>query len=162
MDGSFDTGKCAPECLETLLIQQKQLVKGTRRVQMFPLGTLELVLPEGFVRHQNFRGVFHFNPEEITSDEIDLAGLQGTENTFLNLGPFSKADIAKRVKRGEKVTCISEFTFDGIEVRCAAATEKTIPRQREYFERTREPNTIILVGVFPDRVRALMKGKQNV
>ncbi len=120
---------------------------------MFPLGTWELVLPQNCKRHENFRGVFHYNPKEITPDEIDLAGLRGRENEFLLLGPFSKADIAKRVKKGEKVTCVSEYTFDGVEVRTAAATEKTVPSQLAYFESTKEPDSVILVGVYPDRIR---------
>lgn len=154
MNECFDTGKCVPESLATLIRQQNQLKRGKRHVQMFPIGTTELVLPQDFKRHENFRGIFHYNPEEVTPDEIDLAGLQGRENTFLNLGPFSKADIAKRVKKGEKVTCISEYTFDGVEVRTAAATDRTIPSQLAYFENTKEPDSVILVGVYPDRIRA--------
>lgn len=150
----FDTGKCVPESFETLLLQQRQLIHGRRKVQMFPLGTLELPLPPNFGHFENVRGVFHYNANEISSDQIDDASSKGRENEFLNLGPFSKADIAKRAKKGERVTCIIEINLNGVEIRAAAATDKTIPRQRAYFEATKEPDTLILVGVLPDRVRS--------
>src|SRR5882762_4350678 len=96
----LDTGICAPEKEDTLLIQQRQLLRGARIAQMFPIGTQELPIPEGFVRHVNKRGVFHYNPSELSNVEIDLISLSGSENLILNLGPYNKTDIAKRAAQG--------------------------------------------------------------
>jgi hypothetical protein len=41
---------------------------------------------------------------------------------------------------------MTEHTPDGIEVRCAVGTDKTIDAQREYFERTKEPNNIVTIS----------------
>ena len=120
---------------------------------MFPVGTQELPVPEGFAKHVNFRGVFHYNPMKTSPNEIDLLGLTGSENRILNLGPYNKSDIARRAVRGEQVTCISEYTEDGIEIRSAAATVGTIPEQYDYFERTKEPDSLIKIGVLPDRIK---------
>lgn len=156
----LDTGICVPESVETLKIQQSQLMRGKRVAQMFPIGTTELNLPVGFERHVNARGVFHFNPATFSKDLIDALSSIGRENAFLNLGPYSKNEIAHRVAKGEKVTCISEFTPSGVEVRCAAATDKTLPEQAAYFESTKEDGNVILKDVLPVRVLAqLTKGK---
>lgn len=155
----LDTGMCAQESLETLMLQQYQLVHGKRSVLMFPTGTLELPLLDGFVRYENNRGVFHVNPEMIDVAIVEFFSLQGRENLFLNLGPFSKDEIAERALKGEKVTCISEVTFNGTEIRTAAATDGTLAEQYAYFESTKEPDGIILVGVLPDRIRT---AKQKV
>lgn len=148
----FDTGKCVPESLDTLLIQQNQLIAGKRMVQMFPVGTFEIPLPFNMSRHENSRGVFHYNPKLTTLNHIDFFSLRGRENEFLILGPYSKSDIAQRALNGEKVTCIMEFTPLGTEVRCAVGTDKTIEEQREYFEQTKELGNSIVVGILPERI----------
>lgn len=155
---AIDTGICAPESVATLLRQQSQLQHGARNVQMFPTGTAELPLPDGFFRHQNARGVFHFRAESITAATIDALSNEGRENLFLNLGPYSKSDIALRARAGEKVTCITEFTQTGIELRCAAGTDKTIDEQRAFFARTKEPDGIIVIGQLPARVAGAFRG----
>jgi hypothetical protein len=141
-----DTGLCVPETHATLLLQQRQLRLGKRNVQMFPIGTAELPLPEGMSRYENSRGVFHYAPDRISRVEIAVLSACGRENEFLNLGPVSKPEIAERVLAGENLLCVTEYTPDGIEVRSAAGTDKTIDAQREYFERTKEPNSIITIG----------------
>lgn len=153
----MDTGYCIPESEETLLKQQRQLVSGRRDVQMFPLGTKELELLPGFLRHENFRGVFHYKPKTVTVDQIDFCSLRGRENELLNLGPFSKVDIFSRLNSGEKGTCIVEYTPDGTEVRSAFGTTMTCGEQRAYFERTKEPENIIVVGELPPRVLNFIK-----
>jgi hypothetical protein len=155
---ALDTGICAPESLLTLLRQQLQLQEGRRDVQMFPSGTEELPLPEGLARHANARGVFHFRDGAISRDAIEALSKQGRENLFLKLGPFSKADVACRVQAGENVTCIAEYTPAGIELRCAAATDGTIDRQLAYFEQTKEPDGIIVIGQLPARVAGTYRG----
>jgi hypothetical protein len=159
--GYLDTGLCVPETAATLAIQQAQLVAGKRDVQMFPIGTAELPAPSGFTRHQNARGVFHFRPDAISAEAIEALSAEGRENEFLMLGPISKPEVAKRVLAGELLFCITERTPEGIEVRSAAGTDKTIDEQREYFEHTKEPgNTITISGlshVICARLREAMK-----
>lgn len=155
----LDTGICAPESEQTLLLQQNQLVCGRRNVQMFPFGTPELELPRGMARCQNERGVFHFNPDKMVAETILKLSREGNENRFLNLGSYSKYDIALRISGGEKLVCITEYTSEGVELRSAAGTNKTCNAQRVYFERTKEPNSVITLGPAPDRVLSrFMKG----
>jgi len=148
----MDTGKCAPESQETLRIQQSQLMRGLRNVQMFPVGTIELELPFGFSRCDNARGVFHYNPKKIDSFKIGMLSHLERENEFLNLGPYNKADIARRCLAGEGLKFITEYTDDSVEVRCAAGVDSTLEVQCRYFEQTKEPENIIVVGFPPNRV----------
>jgi hypothetical protein len=67
------------------------------------------------------------------------------------LGPFSKYDIAVRLERGEIPTYITEYV-DSTELRSAIGTDGTIDQQRLYFEQTKEPDGIIVIGRCPDRV----------
>lgn len=76
----------------------------------------------------------------------------GRENEFLNLGPYSKNDVAQSMLEGAELTFITEYTSFGVEVRCAAGTNKTANAQREYFEMTKEPGNMVVVGAPPDRV----------
>lgn len=149
---ALDTGICAPESAATLLRQQRQLLAGNRDVQMFPVGTDELALPEGIARHENERGVFHFRRARISPAVIETLSNLGRENEFLNLGPYSKSDIAQRAMAGEKVTCVAEYGRDGTELRCAAASDGTLARQVAYFQQTREPDGVVVVGKYPTRV----------
>jgi hypothetical protein len=155
----LDTGKCVPESMETLLLQQKQLVEGRRPAQMFPKGTPELPLPKGFARFENFRGVFHYDVRKIYAVEIDKLSMAGRENTFLMLGPYSKPEIDMMVANGDRYACVTEMTPEGIELRSAMGTDKTINEQRMYFERTKEPGNIVAVDALPERVtKWLAKG----
>lgn len=141
-----DTGLCIPETVATLALQQAQLAARKRVVQMFPLGTAELPLPIGASRYQNERGVFHYLAGNISADMIDALSSQGRENEFLNLGPFNKTDVFNRTIAGESLLCITEQTADGIEIRSAAGTDKTLDIQRDYFERTKEPGSNIAIS----------------
>lgn len=152
MNLCLDTGKCAPEGTATLRIQQGQLISGKRSVQMFPTGSIELALPTGMSRYKNVRGTFHFDPEKISSEEIEKLSSKGRENEFLNLGKYDKYDIALRAMAGEKVVCITEYTSEGVEVRSAAGTVSTILDQLAYFEQTKEFGNVIVIGDAPSRV----------
>lgn len=144
-----DTGRCVPETAATLAAQRAQLVAGKRHVQMFPVGTEELAL-DGFTRHQNARGVFHFRPDAISAEAIEALSAEGRENEFLMLGPISKPEVARRVIAGESLRCVTEYTPEGTEVRSAAGTDQTIDEQRAYFERTKEPgNAIVISDMLP-------------
>lgn len=146
----IDTGRCVPESLETLMLQQRQLVRGVRDAQMFPSGTTELDLPHGCQRYSNHRAVYHFR--NIPVETIRELSEQGRENEILLLGPFSKWDIALRLRRGETMTYITEY-ISSVELRCAVGTNGTVDQQCWYFEKTKEPDGEIVVGECPDRVR---------
>ena len=145
-----DTGMCAPESFETLKLQQAQLIRGKRDAQMFPCHAVELPLPHGCKRYENNRGVYHFR--NIPVETIKELSERGRENEILLLGPFSKYDIALRLRDGENLTYITEY-INSIELRCAVGTNGTIDRQREYFEKTKEPDGVIVIGECPDRVQ---------
>lgn len=149
-----DTGLCIPETAATLAVQQGLLIAGKRNVQMFPTGTDELPMPQGFGRHQNARGVFHFRPDVISGDVIETLSAEGRENEFLHLGPIGKPEVAKRLLAGESLLCVTEYEPDGTEVRSAAGTDKTIDEQCGYFERTKQPGNAILICNLADVVRA--------
>jgi hypothetical protein len=153
----LDTGRNVPESFETLKSQQKVLIEGRRTVQMFPTGTPELELPDGKQRYVNGRGIFHYNPRFMTEDLIELFSSKGQENVLLMLGPFSKDEIVQRVMMGEQALTVTEYTPSGVELRCALGTVNTASLQRLYFEATKEPDGIIIVGGFPARVHHLLK-----
>jgi hypothetical protein len=147
-----DTGQNAPESLETLQIQQRQLLRGIRDVQMFPIGTFELEVPFGFARCDTARGAFHYNSDKIDYFKIGVLSHLGRENEFLNLGPYNKTDIENRHLAGEELRYITEYTDQGVEVRSVLGVVSTLEEQYWYFERTKEPENTIVVGDPPDMV----------
>lgn len=147
---ALDTGICVPESFETLVLQQRQLIRGVRNAQMFPVGTVELKAPYGCERYENDRGIYHFRNIDI--ETVMELSEQGRENEILLLGPFSKYDIALRLQRGEIPTYITEY-ISSVELRCAIGTNGTIDDQLQYFEQTKEPDGIIVIGECPSRVR---------
>jgi len=149
----LDTGLNRPEAFTTLWLQQLRLISGKRDVQMFPAGTPELMLPNGMRRVENARGVFHYNPRRINEDNVLTLSHYGRENEFLELGPYSKSDVLRHHQCGEVVTTITEYTPAGIEVRTAIGTASTLPKQIEYFEKTKEAGNKVVVGVPPERVK---------
>ncbi len=152
-----DTGRCLPENRRTLELQQEQLKAGKRDVQMFPLGTRELPLPDRLSRFQNDRGVFHFHADKISADEIAHLSAQSRENVFLKLGPYSKPEIMDRFRDGERLFYVTEYTPDGVEFRSAAGTESTIDEQFDYFELSKEPgNTVVKVELDWNAVMSVM------
>jgi hypothetical protein len=153
----MDSGSNLPENQRTLLAQQKRMLSGKRHVQMFPKGTAELPLPSGYERTETDRGVFHYNSQMITADQI--RSFSHRENELLELGPFNKLDILSRLQRGEKLTCVTEFDKNGNEVRCAAATPSTVPIQLAYFEKTKDENNTVMVGAAPERLRGIFDGR---
>lgn len=147
---ALDTGLCAPESIETLMLQRRQLVRGKRKAQMYPKGTIELPVPHSCERYGNGRGVYHFR--NIPVETIRKLSDQGRENEILLLGPFSKFDIALRLRKGERLTYITEYV-SSTELRSAIGTDKTIGEQHRYFESTKEPDGLIIIGECPERVK---------
>jgi hypothetical protein len=136
-----DTGQNVPEREETLRAQQRALLEGRQRAQMFPAGTSELELPEGMQRVETPRGVFHFDPRTTSADEIRRASEARRENKVLGLGPASKADVAERVRQGEPVAAMVETDPRGAEVKAALVTPSTVRDTREEMEARRAPES---------------------
>ena len=128
-----------PESRATLVAQQKQLIKGHRRAQMFPHGTRELSLPRDMSRIPADGGVFHYDPKKISPDEIKFLSSHGRENELLDLGPFTKHEIMHRISGGEIPVAIVERDHSGTEVRAAAGTHSTAPYQIAAMHRTKSP-----------------------
>jgi len=145
-----DTGRNIPESLATLTLQQRQLLEWRRPAQMFPEGTNELSLPDGFERIVLDRGVFHFNPSLISDEEIVRLSNEQRENEILNLGPFNKSDVFARMKLGEGLMVIVELAPNGTEIKAAAGTESTFPAQYAVFEATKSPDSTIQVRTMWD------------
>ena len=131
----LDTRKNIAETAATLKAQQEQLLAGRRPAQMFPADadgkvTNELPLPEGMERVETPRGVFHYNPELISPEQIRALSGQGAENNILGLGATSKpAATAAAAANREPLVTVTERQPDGTEVRTAvinqSAAEKT-------------------------------------
>jgi len=153
----LDTGINIPESPATLRAQQRQLMEGRRDAQMFPTGTPELSVPNGLSRHVNERGAFHYRADRLSPQTIDSLSQRGRENEILNLGPYSKGDIAQRLLGGEQMACVAEYSPDGVELRSAAGTDRTIAEQKAYFDRTKEPGSQIVItdpgNVLIDRLK---------
>jgi hypothetical protein len=152
-----DVGQNAPEDVATLLHQQNELMSGDRSVQMFPAGTYEIPMLVGTARYVNERGIFHYWPNKITEEVIELLSSQGKENLLLRLGPYSKVDIAKRLEKGEKLVFITEYSPGGVEIRSAAGTDQTCAEQLAYFEHTKGVGNNIVVGAPPERVQRVLR-----
>lgn len=152
-----DTWQNIPESVATLLHQQNEMLSGERTVQMFPNGTRELPLLTGCARYVNARGIFHYWPHKVTEEVIELLSSQGKENLLLRLGPYSKAEIAKRLENGENLVFITEYSPMGTEVRSAVGTDETIPMQQKYFEQTMSEGNHIVVGEPPERVKRILR-----
>jgi hypothetical protein len=137
-----DTGKNIPESVQTLCAQQEQLLAGRRLAQMFPLLTEELPLPNGFERVETRRGVFHFDPQFITRDEVIRLSAAHRENLLLGFGPYNKEDI---IRLGKPVLIVTERTRDGVEVKAAVGTQGTLPEQLAVFEKSKTPGNVIAI-----------------
>ena len=134
-----------PETHDTLLAQQRQLVAGHRRAQMFPHGTPELNVPHGMRRVQAHSGVFHYDPKKIDGRQIQLLAEHGRENELLDLGPVSKDEVIARIHRGELPLAVVERQPDGTEVRAAAGTHVTAHHQVAAMQRTKSPGNRIQI-----------------
>jgi hypothetical protein len=95
----------------------------------------------------------------MSVEMVEMLSKQGRENEILLLGPFSKYDIAVRVQNGETLTYITEY-IGGIELRCAIGTDGTIDQQHKYFEKTKEPAGMIVIGEYPIRVKRWLEPRK--
>lgn len=134
-----------PETPETLKLQQRQLLNGHRRVQMFPRGTPELPLPRGMNRTEHANGSFHYDPRRINEHDIHRLSSAGRENDMLDLGPYSKDDVLKRMQGGEVPVAVVERHPDGTEARAAIGTHTTADRQMAAMNRSKSPGHIVRV-----------------
>jgi hypothetical protein len=98
-----------------------------------------LSLPQGMDAVTTPIGMFHFNPAHIDAQTVLWAASNGKLNALLNLGPFSKSEIADRVVSGEHPIAVVEIGPDGHEVRAAWGTLETAKQQLHYFNLTKSP-----------------------
>jgi hypothetical protein len=138
-----ETAPTVPETRATLLEQQKQLIDGTRKVQMFPEGTKPLRVPKGMGVIKVGNDVFHYRPAEIKANEIRTAAREGRLNDVLDLGPLSKDDVLQRAAAGEPPVAVTERTPDGTEVKTSAATAPTANIQAAHLEATKTPGNTV-------------------
>jgi hypothetical protein len=142
----LDTAKNVPESLKTLLLQQDQLARGLRPAVMFPTGTEEVGLPERMKRIETPRGVFHFNPEQVSAERIKALSAEGRENELLGLGPVSKPEAeARAAATGEPLVTVTERSPDRTEVKAAVGTTGTSAAQAAALEATKTPGNTIRV-----------------
>jgi hypothetical protein len=150
IDRLLDTGRNLPESPQTLKAQQDQLLAGRRAAQMFPVDRAgkvmgELPLPEGMKRVETPRGVFHYNPQLVTADEIFSASAKGQENRLLALGPISKPEVEQRAAAGEPRIAVTERTPTGQEVKTSVATTGTAPVTAAALQATKTPGNAVAV-----------------
>jgi hypothetical protein len=121
-----DTEKNIPESPETLKLQRQMLMDGQKSVMMFPAGTGEAMpVPFGMKALSVPEGVFHYNPKQMTPERIKAAIKEGRLNDILGLGPYSKKDVGRRVKKGEPLLNVVGKTPQGHEIVSAAGTPST-------------------------------------
>lgn len=129
-----------PESRDTLRAQQKHLVSGHRRAQLFPRGTSELDLPRGMSKTQTHLGSVHYNPDKISGDHVRHLVANNKANELLDLGPVTKEEALHRVNHmGEHPVAVVERQPDGTEVRAASGSHVTAPYQLHHMERTKVP-----------------------
>lgn len=153
-----DKQQTLPESEDTLIAQQHQLRAGHRRAQMFPHGTRELSLPPGMKRTEAHNGVFHHDPRRISEEEIKKLSAANREHEILDLGPYSKEEIAHRVlHRGERPLAIVERDHRGTEVRSSAGTHATAHHQLAEMEKTKSPGHRLQI----EDIRDVLHARRN-
>jgi len=157
----LDTAQNIPESAKTLLLQQDQLLRGLRPAQMFPKGSSELRLPDGFERVETERGVFHYNPRQITPERIKQLSAEGRENEILGLGPVSKPEVeARAAATGEPVVSVTERAPDGTEIKTAVGTTGTAAAQAAAMEATKSPGSVVSVETPTQTITERLRAQQ--
>lgn len=134
-----------PEPPETLAIQQRELLEGTRHVMVFKEGNSPLALPEGFHRALIGYDTYDWSPKVYTKEAIVKLIQEDRIGEALRLGPVTKVEAIRRQLAGEAPIAVVERTPEGTEVRSAFGTEGTAQRQLEYFRRTQDPRNTVEV-----------------
>lgn len=139
-----DAGLTVPEKPVTFKEQIAQLVAGDRAAVLIPKGAKgRPTQPEGMKKVTTKEGTFYYDPERIKPKDIYLAIKEDRLNEILELGPVSKAEAMARQEQGEAPVAVTERTPDGTEVKAAAGTEETAPRQVNALEGSKtEGNTV--------------------
>ena len=139
-----DAGLTVPEKPVTFKEQIAQLVAGDRAAVLIPKGAKgRPTQPEGMKKVTTKEGTFYYDPERIKPKDIYLAIKEDRLNEILELGPVSKTEAMARQEQGEAPVAVTERTPDGTEVKAAAGTEETAPRQVDALEGSKtEGNTV--------------------
>jgi hypothetical protein len=141
-----DAGKTVPEAGPTLQAQQDQLVGGQRQAMLFPKGgDKPLPLPDGMKATVTKDGTFHFNPDHTKREDIYAASKAGELNKVLDLGDYSKKDLAPKLAAGETPLAVTERAPDGTEVKAAAGTTSTAPDQVASLEGSKTPGNKVQI-----------------
>lgn len=139
-----DAGLTVPEKPVTFKEQIAQLVAGDRAAVLIPKGAKgRPTQPEGMKKVTTKEGTFYYDPNRIKPKDIYLAIKEDRLNEILELGPVSKTEAMARQEQGEAPVAVTERTPDGAEVKAAAGTEETAPRQVDALEGSKtEGNTV--------------------
>lgn len=157
-----DTGLNVPEAADTLKLQQAAVLDGRLQAMMFPKGTSELPLLKGLSRVETERGIFHFNPDFISAQEVKAASAAKRENDILGLGPFSKEDLSAEVAAGAPQVSVTERGPGGIEVKAAVATPKTVPIVQKELEKNKgEGSTVQVEPIATTLLDRLQRGEAD-
>lgn len=153
-----------PESPETIEAQREALKAGTKKAVLYTPGT---VLPEelgGRFKRISLPnvGVFDYDSRQISAADIRALNKFGRLNEVLELGPYSKQDVAQSAAAGAPPAAVVERTPEGTEVKAATATTETVPDQVPAMEATKlAPENIVTTEdprkVLNDRVAAVDK-----
>ena len=139
-----DTGTNVPESPATLEAQREQVLAGLKPAVMFPAGTgAEPALPAGLQRVETPRGVFHFDPAQVSAEQILEASAAGRENEVLGLGPVSKPEVQARAAAGDPAMAVTERTPEGLEVKAAVANASNADVVAASLEAGKTPGNVV-------------------
>lgn len=146
----------------TLAVQQQALADGLRPVQFFPPGTEAPKPPNGIkAAKTKGGGVYHYDPKQVTREQLNAAIREGRVNELLELGPVTKAEAVQRIQEGEPPAAVVERTPDGTEVKAAAGTAETAPEQVKAFEETKLPGSTVSVETPADVIGKRLAGADS-
>lgn len=149
-----DEGQTVPETASTLAAQRQQLIDGQRQAMLYPKGPGAKPAPPPGMKVVNTKdGVIHYNPAGLKPKDIYAASQAGRLNDILELGPYSKQDVAGRATQGEAPVAVTERQPDGTEVKAAAGTPSTAPDQVAALEASKTPGNTVQVEP-PEQVLA--------
>ncbi len=103
-----------PEAESTLKTQQDEMLNGKRSAMLFTPGEKPLELPKDFAAINTDAGVFHYNPEKISADEIKTAVKENRIGDILDYGISKKPDVnnlhsivVRRDKDGKEIESVA-------------------------------------------------------
>ena len=120
-------------------------------------GTRMLRLPDG-------SGVLYWNTGKsggLTARDAQAMYNDGLLGQMLGLGPFTKADVAESVARGNPEVAVVERTPEGVEVKAAAGTTETAPQQMAALQADAAPGNTVQVEDPAQVIQDREQGRQS-